>query len=184
MKEVPISKRSIVIIFLLVAVLAGGVFTLQRLIPTSTSGLVTPSPNDQMASAAATKAVEAFFTVDYQVGMDSWLNRLCDLTTDSGCQFISIGASPMWDRYLEEKTIVMAEASALQKVADKQSEQVWQVNVSLSAALPGSNKLLDTTYVVVSKTDTGWLFDRFLLQPEINALLVKQGKASQYGRNF
>jgi hypothetical protein len=32
----------------------------------------------------------------------------------------------------------------------------------------------DTAYVAVIKTDNGWKFDRFLLVPEIKAILARQ----------
>ena len=41
-------------------------------------------------------------------------------------------------------------------------------------SLPGSNKTQDTAYVVLAKTESGWKFDRFLMEEEINAILARR----------
>jgi hypothetical protein len=184
LKEVPIPKRNIIVVFTLIAVLAGGIFALRQLSAPLVGSPTSTPVDDQLAASAAEKSVSAFFSVDYQEGMQSWLNRLCKLTTTSGCQFISLGATPLWNHFLDEKTIVQADADAIKKVAETESEQIWQVKITLSSALPGSNKLEDTAFVAMTKTDTGWFLDRFLFQPEIESLLVKQSQATQYGRNY
>lgn len=174
MKEIPISKSNIFITIILAVVIVIGILILQNL-PLQTK---TPSypevQEDNFASSAGIDALKAFFTVDYQEGKDAWLNRFCALSTSTGCQFISIGSDPMWQKYLTSKTITAASITPLAKFAATDIEQVWQMKVSLSAPLPGSNKTEDIAYVAVTKTDQGWLFDRFLLEPEIKVIQARQ----------
>lgn len=184
MKETTISKRNAIVIGLLVLVLTGGIFLLRHLTIQSEPALPQVPQDDLQASAAAERAVKAFFSIDYQEGLEAWQTRLCTLTTEGGCQFIALGSTSMWTRYLEEKTVIQADATPIKRLAATETEQVWQMKVSLSEPLPGSNKLEDTAYVEVSKTDTGWMFDRFLLEPEINAILARQNPAEEYGRNY
>lgn len=42
--------------------------------------------------------------------------------------------------------------------------------------LPGGNKSEDEAYVLVVKTDRGWKFDRFLLEPEVQVLKDRAGQ--------
>ena len=88
----------------------------------------------------------------------------------------------MWKKYGNDKTNVTAKVTPEMKLAETATEQVWKLSVSLSAALPGSNKTQDTAYVAASKTDNGWKFDRFLLEPEVKVILARQaGTATPEG---
>ena len=173
MKEIPISKRNLLVGLILAVVLALGILAIQLFIHPDGQDSKT-SPDDNLASNSAVTALEAFFHVDYQEGQDAWLNRICAASTTSGCQFISAGASQMWKKYSDDKTNVTAKVTPEMKLAETATEQVWKLSVSLSAALPGSNKTQDAAYVAVSKTDKGWKFDRFLLEPEVKVILARQ----------
>ena len=88
----------------------------------------------------------------------------------------------MWKKYGDDKTNVTAKVTPETKLAETAIEQVWKLSVSLSSALPGSNKTQDIAYVAVSKTDKGWKFDRFLLEPEVKVILARQtGTATPAG---
>ena len=88
----------------------------------------------------------------------------------------------MWQQYRAAETRVEAYVEPLGKLADNGSEQVWQLAVHLSAPLPGSNRIQDSAYVVVIQTDAGWIFDRFLLDKEIDALLSGSPTPTQAGQ--
>ena len=75
---------------------------------------------------------------------------------------------------MDAKSVVTATTQAVEKVANNGSEQVWRMTIALSSPLPGSNKTQDAAYVVLVKTESGWKFDRFLMEPEINAILARQ----------
>ena len=79
----------------------------------------------------------------------------------------------VWEKYVDAKSVVTAASQAAEKVADNGSEQVWQMTITLSSPLPGSNKTQDTAYVILAKTESGWKFDRFLMEEEINAILAR-----------
>ena len=88
----------------------------------------------------------------------------------------------MWKKYSDNKIKITAKVTPEINLAETATEQVWKLSVSLSAALPGSNKTQDAAYVAVSKTGKGWKFDRFLLEPEVKVILARQaGTATPAG---
>ena len=58
------------------------------------------------------------------------------------------------------------------------SEQVWLITIQLSQPLPGSEKTQDEAYGLAVRENGVWMFDRFLLPQEIDALQQSnEGKA-------
>ena len=174
LKEIPVSKRNLIVAVILAVVIAVGILVIENW-PLRTEQRSTVSTNeDSLVSAAAVTAIEKVFQVNYQEGKDVWLNRICELSTPAGCEVFSTGADRMWETYVDAKSVVTAATQAVEKVADNGSEQVWQMTITLSSPLPGSNKTQDTAYVVLVKTEGGWKFDRFLMEAEINAILARE----------
>ena len=165
MKTLTIPKRTLFIALGLAVVLALGIAAIQALpLPNRAS------PDDVEASAAATRALEAFYQMDAQEGQDAWLERVCSVTTPSGCQFLKLGSGPLWEQLAAAKVQVTAVVAPQEKLSETQDEQVWRMRISLSEALPGSDLTEDSAYVLVVKTEAGWLFERFLMAREIEVL--------------
>lgn len=174
MKEIPVSKRKIFIGIILGVVIALGILIIQHW-PLHIEQVSTPSNNeDNSVSKTAVFAVERIFQVNYLEGKEVWLNRICEVSTPAGCQMFSAGADNMWQKYVNAKSVVTASVQAVEKVADNGSEQVWRMTITLSSPPPGSNKNQDLAYVALMKTESGWKFDRFLMEVEINAILNHQ----------
>ena len=172
MKEIPVSKRNLIIAVILAVVIALGILVIENW-PLRTEQSSAASTNeDSLGSTAAVNAIEQVFQVNYQEGKEAWLERICEVSTPAGCELFSAGADRMWEKYVDAKSVVTASSQAAEKVADNGSEQVWQMTITLSSPLPGSNKTQDTAYVVLAKTESGWKFDRFLMEEEINAILT------------
>jgi hypothetical protein len=174
LKEIPVSKRNMIVAVILAVVLAVGILVIQNWPLRAEQGSAPSTSEDSLVSAAAVSATDKVFQVDYQEGKEAWLKRICEVSTPAGCQLLSAGADSMWKKYVDAKSVVTAAAQAVEKVADNGSEQVLRMIITLSSPLPGSNKTQDTAYVVLMRTDSGWKFDRFLMEPEINAILARQ----------
>ena len=173
MKEIPVSKRDLIVALVLAVVIAVGILVIENWpLPTEQGSVASPK-EDSLPSAAAVSGVERVFQINFQENKETWLKRICEVSTITGCELLSAGADAMWEKYTDAKSEVSAAAKATQKVADNGTEQVWQMNITLSSPLPGSNKTQDTAYVVLMRTDSGWKFDRFLMGEEINALLAR-----------
>lgn len=170
MREFNISKGSLILMFLLVACAAAGIFGIRyadQIIPRPTP---TPPVDDNQASMAVLGGVKAFFTVNYEEGKDAWLERFCATSTQSGCLFATSGSTSLWRRYTEMKTVTIADVAPKTLVRRSENEQVWLVTVRLSQPLPGSEKKQDEAYGLAVRENGVWKFDRFLLPQEIDAL--------------
>ncbi|OJX40315.1 MAG: hypothetical protein BGO78_15240 [Chloroflexi bacterium 44-23] len=174
LKEISVSKRDLIVAVILAVVIAIGVLVIENWPLHTEQGSIAETSEDSLVSAAAVNAIEKVFQVNYQEGKEVWLNRICELSTPDGCEFFSAGADRMWEKYVDAKSVVTAATQAVDKVADNGSEQVWRMTITLSSPLPGSNKTQDTAYVVLVKTESGWKFDRFLMEAEINAILARE----------
>lgn len=170
MREINVSKRSLILIFLLVACAAAvvlGIRYADQIIPHPTPTLPV---DDSQASVAVVAGVEAFFTVNYAEGKDVWLERFCAASTQSGCLFATSGSTSLWRRYTEVKTVTTAEVAPKMPIRRIENEQVWLVTIQLSQPLPGSEKMQDEAYGLAVRENGVWKFDRFLLPQEIDAL--------------
>lgn len=184
LKEIPVSKRTpfaslrgardLIVAVILAMIIAVGILVIENWPLRTEQGSTASTNEDSLVSAAAVTAIEKVFQVNYQEGKDVWLNRICELSTPAGCEVFSVGADRMWEKYMDAKSVVTAATKAVKKVADNGSEQVWRMTIMLSSPLPGSNKTQDTAYVVLVKTESGWKFDRFLMEAEINAILARE----------
>lgn len=173
MKEIPVSKRHLILAIILAVVIAIGILLVQHLPFQLEQSSMPTTSEDSLASSTAVSAVEAVFQIDYREDEAAWLKRICDFSTPTGCQLFTAGADRLWKKYVDDKSVVIAKAQAVEKVADNGSEQVWQMTINLSSPLPGSNKTQDTAYIALEKTGNGWQFDRFLMESEINAILSR-----------
>jgi hypothetical protein len=157
----------------IVLVVVLGILTINFLGINGSSATPTPSPDDTKASNAVIAGVEAFYNINYQEGKETWLNRFCAVSSDSGCQFLKSGSTALWKRFEDQQTISQGKALPLEKVRTNADEQVWRVSITLTQPLPGSEKTNAEAYVLAVRVKDAWKFDRFLMDKEIQGL--KQG---------
>jgi hypothetical protein len=173
LKTLTISKQAVLLIVMIVLMTSAGIILIQRYAPKLTTQTPTQSPDTLASEKAAVDGTQAFFQIQVSEGKDTWLSRFCSLSTESGCAFLRAGADRLWQRYAEAKMSVQAQVTALEMVKRSSTEQVWKVDVELSSPLPGSNRTKDEAYALVVKSEPGWKFDRFLLEPEIQAIATR-----------
>jgi hypothetical protein len=169
MREIFLSKQNIVYSILLGLLIAIGIIVLQNW-----TGHVEDSKRtavaDQDAAQQASVAVVQFFQIDAQQGKDEWLHQLCALSTKAGCSLFTENADHLWKNYQQFEINTSAQVIQTQKVAEVDNEQIWTINIHLSAPLPGSNKVDDVAYVLMQHTEDGWKLDRFLFEKEIEVI--------------
>jgi hypothetical protein len=139
----------------------------------------TPTIEDSESLQSAIDGTSAFFEVNYHEGKDIWLNRFCSFSSPAGCELVSEGADPLWEKYVDAKIVTLAEIVPVARIAETPDEQVWQLIVKLSTPLPGSNKTEDVATVLVVKKGSDWRFDRFLTKPEIQVIADKATKEAK-----
>lgn len=179
MKEFTFSKRNTFLILLIILLTGAGILLIQQFSHPRSGGTATPSPEETEITNAAVAGTQAFFQINVNEGKDAWLTRFCAESTENGCALVRMGADRLWQKYQEAKTTVQAKVQVLERVSTSANEQVWRVAVKLSEPLPGSNKSEDEAFVLVVKTDRGWKFDRFLLEPEVQVLRERAGQKGQ-----
>ena len=179
MKEFTFSKRNTFLILLIILLTGAGILLIQQISHPPFGGSATPWPEEAEITNAAVAGTQAFFQINVNEGKDAWLNRFCTASTENGCALIRMGADRLWQKYQEAKTSIQTEVNALECVSTTANEQVWRVAIRLTEPLPGSNKTEDEAYVLVVKTEGGWKFDRFLLEPEVQVLKERTGQKDQ-----
>ncbi|HOR84216.1 MAG TPA: hypothetical protein PLW41_05875, partial [Anaerolineaceae bacterium] len=76
MKEIPVSKRNLIVAVILAMVIAVGILVIENW-PLRTEQSPAASTNeDSLVSAVAVNAIEKVFQVNYQEGKEAWLERI------------------------------------------------------------------------------------------------------------
>jgi hypothetical protein len=170
LKEVRISRKNILLILAIVIVTALGLLAISWFAIRQPHPQPTPDPDQAQVSAAITAGVDAFFNIDYHEGKDVWLKRICASSSENGCKYFQSGSDALWKRFADFQIITQGKTQLLDRVRATDKEQVWHVSIRLTQPLPGSEKTSDEAYVLAVRTPTGWHFERFLLEQEIQAL--------------
>ncbi|PWB50538.1 MAG: hypothetical protein C3F13_16430 [Anaerolineales bacterium] len=195
MNEITISKKKLFTFFLaiiLLAAVAFGIYTLWRLLPSrqaaqqpvAAASLSTPDA-DLPAQAAAVAGAQAFYSVDYQMGKQAWLDQLCAVSTNIGCTMDqNVFVPALWPQLESGKTSTSVKVSAQEKVLDQVNplvdvpQQVWKLAIQLSEPWPAQETPLTSfpALALVVRENGVWKFERFLTEDEANALENKAGQ--------
>jgi hypothetical protein len=170
LKEVRISRKNILLIVTILVVTVAGLLAIHWFSQRQPASQPTPSPEQGQITSAITAGVEAFFKIDYHEGKAVWLERICAASTENGCKYFQSGSDALWKRFTDFQIVTQGKAQLLDLVRATDKELVWHVSIQLTQPLPGSEKTRDEAYVLVVRTPAGWRFERFLLEPEIQAL--------------
>ncbi len=169
-------------IILIILVLVGGIYYL------SASGVLdklfgkSPLPEENIESLGALVAVlgvEAVFTLDYEEPASVWLERICAISTESGCQVTESFLMKSIESILttkEPRTTCSAEYVGRVDFGEESDGvgeeeeiiyqwEVWEVNLSLDNPWKGA-KAEDTLFVQVSNEEGEWKFNRILFDQE------------------
>lgn len=130
-------------------------------------------PDDRQAAEAAVNGAQAFFSFNSQTGKETWLAKLCEISTQTGCSLYKLGADKLWQSFGDQPFSIQAQAQAIKKVNEGKASgrkdaatQVWKVQMQLNQPLPGSDKTSDTAFVLVVVDQGVWKFERFLTPAE------------------
>jgi hypothetical protein len=126
--EIIIPKRYIILGLVLIGLVAAAIWFAPQLYGGSLAQAgvaVTPiSPSvyqseteDAAARDAAIAGARAFYTVDYTAGQQQWLDRLCSVSTQTGCiVYQNVIVPNLWSQLEEGKIVTTVEVSAQEKV--------------------------------------------------------------------
>jgi len=124
-------------------------------------------PAGDPVGAVAEAGVEAMLTVDYEAGVEAWLEKVCGISTANGCQIAqalySQGIQANLDKYQAGQTcqaIARKMVSEIAATESKPAQQIWAVEINKSGW--GEEKTDITAAVVVQDKDGKWVFDTVL----------------------
>jgi len=126
---------------------------------------VTATPAVDPAAAAAEVGMEALGNVDYEAGVDAWLENLCAVSTADGCEmFTDMSADKVAENMETYKTDQTCTATALKVVSVEENSQIWIVEYSASGWKEVASEL---AAVAVERGEDGvWKFDMILPVPQ------------------
>jgi hypothetical protein len=190
MNEIVIPKRFIIVALALMSLAALGIWfapqilrsslaqACETVLPTSSS-IDQSEAEDAAARDVALAGANAFYTVDYKAGQQQWLDRLCSVSTQTGCiVYQNIIVPNLWSQLEEGKTVTTVEVSAQEKVEqqvassrDNDPMQVWRLNIQLSSPWPVQKEPITEfpAMALVIKEDGVWKFERFLTEEELQS---------------
>ena len=195
--EIVIPKRFIIVGLVLVGLVAGIVWFAPQFMNGSLaqgSGSIFPSPTvgdqtdqeDTAAREAALAGARAFYTVDTSTGQQQWLNRLCTVSTQTGCTvYQEIIVPNLWNKLVEGKTVTTVNVTAQEKIQEQVAStrnnapmQIWRLNIQLSSPWPVQKDPITEfpALALVIKEDNAWKFERFLTDEELQAFSPEGGQ--------
>ncbi len=170
--EIYCSKRRIMIIVLVILLITAATLVLLKY----SKGSLARAIWFDSGRGAAAAGVEAFYSVDYHEGQEKWAARLCALSTEPACDFYQNTVAPfLWPGFVSSQSVLTAKVGETIMLADEvaasrenASMQIWQVGVNLSAPWPqGNGQASFPAYVLIVREESGWKFERFLLEDEL-----------------
>jgi len=125
----------------------------------------TATPAVDPAAAAAEVGVEALGNVDYEAGVEAWLENLCAVSTADGCEmFTQMSADKVAENLETYKAGQTCTATALKAVSVEENSQIWIVEYSATGWEEVTSELVA---VAVERGEDGvWKFDMILPVPQ------------------
>ena len=197
MDEIMVPKKWVVAVLVIIGLCAGLLWGVPKVLGrspvveniTSTQALIQEagsSRDDGAAQKAATVGAQAFYTVDYQKGQQDWLDRLCSVSTQTGCIVYQNVIGPnLWSGFEQAQTKTTVKVTVQKKVDEGIAEtrgnapmQVWRLQIELSDPWPMQKEPLTvfSALALVIVEDGEWKFERFLTEEELSAFASNGGQ--------
>ena len=165
-QEIVISPTRLVtgLIVFLVLVTAG--FILVPRLPT----IFVQKSTGMTAEAAARAGTEAFLSVDGKTGKDAWINKVCQISTPTGCKLAEKVYAPMVWPSIQAKGLrfscKIVSASWLKPIKADIAGELWELKAVCTNLDTGETSSSVTQAVVSGDTNVGWKFERILFDEE------------------
>ena len=165
-KEITISPTRIVTILIVSLMLITAGFIIVPRIP----NLFAQEPIGMTAEAAARTGVEAFLSVDAKAGKTAWIDKVCQVSTPTGCKMVGEAFAPMLWPSVEKKNLRLdcktASASKVMTLQEPSEAEIWELKTVCTNPNTGETDN-STTQAIVSKTaEAGWKFERIRFDQE------------------
>ena len=197
MNEIMVPKKWVVAVLVIIGLGAGLLWGVPKVLgrsPVVETITTTQAPiqeagssqDDGAAQKAATVGAQAFYTVDYQKGQQDWLDRLCSVSTQTGCIVYQNVIGPnLWSGFEQSQTKTSVKVTVQEKVDEQIAEtrgnapmQVWRLQIELSDSWPMQKEpqTVFSALALVIEEDGEWKFERFLTEEELSAFASNGGQ--------
>lgn len=165
-KEIVIRPTRVVTALIVFLMLVTAGFIIAPRLP----NLFIQEPIGMTAEAAARAGVEAFLSVDAKAGKAAWVDKICQVSTPTGCKMSSEAYAPMLWPSVEKKGLRLnckaASATQLMSMQEPSEAEIWDLKTFCTNPDTGETDN-SVTQVIVSKTaDAGWKFERIRFDQE------------------
>jgi len=165
-KVITVSPTRVVTTLIVFLILVTAGFVIVPRIP----ALFAQESTDMTAEAAARAGMEAFLSVDTNAGKDSWLDKVCQVSTSAGCKMAGKVYAPMFWPAIEKKDLRFSckatSASQLQKVGADSATEIWQLKTVCANLNTGETNPSSAQVIVTQTADAGWKFERIQFDQE------------------
>ncbi|MCX6067114.1 MAG: hypothetical protein NT121_15390 [Chloroflexi bacterium] len=133
-----------------------------------------PTPAGQTAEAAARTGAEVFFSVDAKAGQDAWISKVCDVSTENGCQLTKKVYGPMLWPSIEKLGLRLSckvtSAALAQELTQENAPatQAWKLTSTCTNLDTGETSGGAAKVFVAQTAAAGWKLERigFDQEPE------------------
>ncbi len=172
--EITLNRKSLTAIAIPALIIAGFAAWLFALggLPLILSAFAGQAPaasttTDPDARAAAL-GISTLYTVSAAEGVDAWLERVCAISTEAGCEFTQTAYKPGFSRIMQGGVETAAYAQPIERMEGNGTYSVWKLSLTVDNPWAGlENPTI--VYALVYQEGDAWLFGRVLFEQEVEA---------------
>jgi hypothetical protein len=166
-KEIVISPTRIVTSLIVFLVLVTAGFIVVPRIPT----VFAQKPADVTAEAAARSGTEVFLSVNGKSSKEAWLEKICGMSTPTGCKLAQQVYAPMIWPSIQAKGLRLSckvvTSNQVPLARTDSATQLWELNTVCTNLDTGETNHSVTRTMVSEDASSGWKFERMLFDEEV-----------------
>jgi len=161
--EITLRKKAIWLLMLFFACLFTGYIILKQPV----LGNLPPTEPDLIKESLLINGLEAFFSIEYSVGYNTWLDNYCTVSSESGCKIMQNVYGPsLWSFVEKYKFSTKCKAKVNKVVEIGEDFEVWQTVITLSTPFPNQSSTQTIYAMIILQPDKQWAFERVLTDQE------------------
>jgi len=141
--------------------------------PTISAAAKAPGVEESAARAGA----EAFLNRDYRLGHEAWIQAVCTVSTENGCQLMTKAIAPAaWPAIEQARQVATCQIMAAERYLGLKAtrdgaaieSQVWKLNGR--CVINGAEARAGDVLVAIVKEEDTWKFDHLVSAQELKEL--------------
>ena len=109
-------------------------------------------------------------SVDARAGETAWIDSICTLATDAGCNMVTHAYAPMFWPSIEKDSLRLAckaaSASLVTELDEPVKSEIWELKTICTNLDTGEASTGSSQVIVVESADAGWKFERVRFEQE------------------